>query len=501
MSHFLLAGVQMTEPLDINDIPSLMERVSRLMAGTRWQTRLRNHFRELFTPAAKRNRMTDLQYIAKAEPQRLGVLSLFAFDNFMTLRYGKNGELNFVETFMRNISGVSSDFYLSKQLELYEVVRTSRLTVYEVVQVTRDETFVVRDLIYGGDDIAIEYSPTLTQMLEIWDCIAGRVVEFDGAPFLCPSFLWFDQKITGNFLEKLQEMIADKRKQLMHKENLSGDETAQTKDEEILSQLPMAILMADAWNEAIDERGELRFGLPPPTLGTVEGGIVEICEVTFRVGDDLESIAARLDRIDRLCRVKNEDHQWYWAAPVAGLADYLQAISQSEPYASQDKFTRDDTGTMEWLGLVELSREKLTLWTSSKPRAQAGKKLLGSQLGERVSNPMFTYTNSHEETKHILDSITVGINELTLPEVLTSMHSGFRFLYYEDALDTPSRDYDGMTPRQMARSLKHRRKALEWLKMRECTDRRICKKNDLDLYDFTWMWKELGFDRSRHLVS
>ena len=156
---------------------------------------------------------------------------------------------------------------------------------------------------------------------------------------------------------------------------------------------------------------------------------------------------------------------------------------------------------MEWLGLVELSREKLTLWTSSKPRAQAGKKLLGSQLGERVSNPMFTYTNSHEETKHILDSITVGINELTLPEVLTSMHSGFRFLYYEDALDTPSRDYDGMTPRQMARSLKHRRKALEWLKMRECTDRRICKKNDLDLYDFTWMWKELGFDRSRHLVS
>ena len=135
-------------------------------------------------------------------------------------------------------------------------------------------------------------------------------------------------------------MIADKRKQLMHKENLSGDETAQTTDEEILSQLPMAILMADAWNEAIDERGELRFGLPPPTLGTVEGGIVEICEVTFRVGDDLESIAARLDRIDRLCRVKNEDHQWYWAAPVAGLADYLQAISQSEPYASQDKFTR-----------------------------------------------------------------------------------------------------------------------------------------------------------------
>ena len=189
----------MTEPLDINDIPSLMERVSRLMAGTRWQTRLRNHFRELFTPAAKRNRMTDLQYIANAEPQRLGVLSLFAFDNFMTLRYGKNGELNFVETFMRNISGVSSDFYLSKQLELYEVVRTSRLTVYEVVQVTRDETFVVRDLIYGGDDVAIEYSPTLTQMLEIWDCIAGRVVEFDGAPFLCPSFLWFDQKITGNF--------------------------------------------------------------------------------------------------------------------------------------------------------------------------------------------------------------------------------------------------------------------------------------------------------------
>ena len=151
----------MTEPLDINDIPSLMERVSRLMAGTRWQTRLRNHFRELFTPAAKRNRMTDLQYIAKAEPQRLAILSLFAFDNFMTLRYGKNGELNFVETFMRNISGVSSDFYLSKQLELYEVVRTSRLTVYEVVQVTRDETFVVRDLIYGGDDIAIEYSPTL----------------------------------------------------------------------------------------------------------------------------------------------------------------------------------------------------------------------------------------------------------------------------------------------------------------------------------------------------
>ncbi len=486
----------MTKTSENNKAPFLLERVMKLMAGTEWQERMQSHFSEFYMPAARRNKMTGVEYLVKAGVERLAFISRFVLDDFMTRWYGKNGELNLVHNFIRNISGVDKDFHLAQEFEIYELIAESRPTMYEVVDVTRGVRTVLRDMIYGGEDIVIEETVTLSEMTELWQCLAGRAVLHDDVPFLSPNFLPFDQQMAGDFLDKLERIIEEKLNSAGADEK-SGNTTSQVTREDILAGLPMSQMLADSWNAAIDERGGMRFGLPPPTLGTVEGGIVEICEVTFRASDELQRIAERLDAIPSLSRITGEDRKWNWNLPREGLAEYLQAIVESEDHELSDERSEVNSNHEEWLGIVELNPRTLTLWVPSKPRAEAGEKLLISCLGDLVTNPMLTYTNSHEETKKILDSLKPGLNELSMPEIFTSMHGYFRNLYYGSATDIPSREYDDMTPREMALSSRERRKALEWLKMRECTDRVICREHGLDLYDFTWMWQELGFSTSQ----
>ncbi len=483
----------MTEEIHDSLENNLFERIFKLMHGTEWAQRMQELMVEFYMPAARRRNMSADEYLVNAGIERIVILSRLVFDELMTRQYGRHGDINVVSDFIAKIQGVHSNYELSKQLEICEGVRATRISLYEVVDITRGERTVLRDMIYGGDDIAIEHTALLSEMTELWQCMAGRVIQLDDVPFLVPTYLQYDQQIAGDFLEKLEGIVSKKQK-LRSGKKKSDSQKNDFLRKRILSELPMAQLLADSWNTAIDQRGEMRFGLPPLKLGTVEGDTFQICEVVFRVRKDCDSVRRKLDNVPRLSRMPDEDQKWNWLAPGHQLKEYLQAIPNDGPQIEQAK---DEDEYLEFIGTVELRSSSVKLFATSKERAEAGRRLLEFHLGDLISNPMTSHVNSLEEIKKIMKSFKPGSSKLSNPEILTGMHSSFRDIYFATCLDAPIQDYDYKTPREMANSPKDRRKALEWLKMRESTDILVSREENREPYDFAWLWLALGFDRSK----
>jgi hypothetical protein len=70
--------------------------------------------------------------------------------------------------------------------------------------------------------------------------------------------------------------------------------------------------------------------------------------------------------------------------------------------------------------------------------------------------------------------------------------------HYREVLDQPVPVLGGKTPRAAVRTESGRIKVAGWLKMMENTTAKAAAHNSaLAIYDFGWLWNELGIDELR----
>ncbi len=84
------------------------------------------------------------------------------------------------------------------------------------------------------------------------------------------------------------------------------------------------------------------------------------------------------------------------------------------------------------------------------------------------------------------------------PEVAQQIMQQTLDSHYRESLDQPIPALDNKTPRQSVKSKKGKAKVIEWLKYLENRSA-LSQASDIPMsdYDFTWVWEELGIDRTR----
>ena len=158
-------------------------------------------------------------------------------------------------------------------------------------------------------------------------------------------------------------------------------------------------------------------------------------------------------------------------------------------------FGSTDEGGRTSLGSAEIVGDALTLSTNSRERAERGRDLLASHLGELVGRAL----TSHQDLQKMLEEHPKSTpSEPDLPpEVAEQAIHSYLDDHYRHALDDPLPLLDGKTPRQAVKTKKGRAQVVGWLKLLENSEFRRAAGQGHNPYDTAWMWRELKVEDSR----
>jgi hypothetical protein len=203
-----------------------------------------------------------------------------------------------------------------------------------------------------------------------------------------------------------------------------------------------------------------------PEIKTPEGDEWRLCRALFEVRDR-ESLVRALDLATDLRRSDPDEPAWSWI----------------EPKGSSDRV----------LGRIGFVDEELYVETSSNERMARARTLLA-----RIAEGELRYLVSTEETiqEYLERMPPVVAPEYRIPTerereaVLKQMDE-----HYRGWLDDSIPALDGWTPRRAVREPRMRSRVVELLKGIENLEEQKRLQGEI-AYDSTWMWKELGVERS-----
>ena len=270
-----------------------------------------------------------------------GVLWGCAFEDFLTLD-GEDGS-NIVDDYLKRCGwneSVSNKRYMT-------ALRSSVMSLYEISDIVRDEGFLARDLIRGGEPVRVS-EKSGTHTLKPWDRIAVRVVE-TGSRF----------EMTGGCLP----FTHDLSEELLEAFRLTSKKTHVPLDTETLRRA--APLFTSLWlTDALDRT------LHPkrPEFCNSDGDDIAWTTARYRLkpGARVETVRRAFAAIPSL-QSENETF-WNWVEPK-------RSKNKAPPNGKQTFVTELDDGSVV-LGTLELKGKTLTLETNSPRRAERGRALI-----------------------------------------------------------------------------------------------------------------------------
>lgn len=328
---------------------------------------------------------------------------------------------------------------------LLERMHGSSLRLYEVREVRLDEGMSLHDL---WTDERIEVHERLaTHQIARWDLLGARVIDsehgypvIEGAPYLYPTDA--RDAILAEFRYRHRELDT---------ELPADDATAFFKH--------VGMVFNHLWLDYVALR-------PMPTVVTHEGHLLTPTKSLFDIHDTARVTAA------------------------------LAAHPAFEPADRGSFIWHDvDDDPSRILGHVSIARGRLTLETMSEARAERGRRLLESLLGDAVR---FRMTRTEElDTDAVLDDDPAagrrGESEFP-PEVQLEIVGQFYEQHYRAWIDEPIPALGNRTPRHAARLKTVRPKLVRLIKKLENGMERG-RTHGQPYYDVGWMWAELGLDR------
>ncbi|MFW8609902.1 hypothetical protein [Rhizobium beringeri] len=391
-----------------------------------------------------------------------------AFEDFLTQVFEPDGR-KFVDIYLK-----SRGFKETARSKAYlKAISTSVISLYEVSEIVPGKSFLARDLLRGGEPVAVSEG-TATQTLRQWEKIAARIVEVGGTNVITGGLLPYSPEASEALLEGLKDMSGKKRSR---KKLILDDDTLRL----------AAPLFTHAW--LFDTLPRL-LGDDQPLVCNSDGDDIVFHEVRFplEAGITEKDIADRFAGIDDLRQENPQFWNWLGQRPTAGAA------RPGHPDALIAGVTMED-GTPV-LGNLEVKGRFLALMVNSAERAQRGAELVQNILGKMVRTPLTTIQTieqlkaAHQGRRSSPDDIP--------PEVATPLVHAMLDKQYRAILDQPVAMLGDITPHAAARTKAGRKKVAEWLKYLEMRSQSGPKPDDpMATYDFSWMWRELKIDDLR----
>ena len=411
------------------------------------------------------------------------MLHVFIAEDFFTARFGEDDKQNVIDDYLKRRGwreAVSARRYL-------EALRDSVVSLYEVVGVDPGRSVTVRDLILGGEAVTVNEKQG-SQSLARWDRLAARIVTVNGREHFTGGILRFRHEAAQELLSVFDEMAERMQEELREVAEETGDDSPielEAVRRVIVLGMPCAPIFSEHWT--IDAVMQLQA--PLPELRNSDNEAIVFSEVRFPVTGDQAQVAAVLDGIEAFEREEGDEARWAWLTPGSPF-DRMDR-DREDPAAAD----AEDTIRMTSLGNAALASGALVLTVNSQERAERGRDLLASRLGDLVGSPLI----SHQDPEQAMAEYAGQPEDE--PEIPPEEAAGIIHAYldehYRRTLDEPIPMLDGKTLRQAAATTEGRAQAIDWLKQLENSEQHRAAQQGATPYDTAWIWRELGLEVPR----
>jgi hypothetical protein len=403
-----------------------------------------------------------------------------AFEDFLT-RETENG--NIVDDYLKRRGWNEKAMNKAYMTAL----RTSVMSLYEVSDIRRGESFLARDLVRGGESIRVQEG-SATKTLKQWDRAAMRIVEVRGRTMISGGLLPFEPDLSEEALDHVRHLIDSAPMAVGEMFDALGAEPSEDEIENFAVDLAMhsaAPIFTSTWlDEYLVQEPEL------PTLVNADGEEMVFIQLHYRLnkGVTQKQVRAALDASPELDPASVRF--WNWLQPADAAAP-----ARSPQSGVQMSSAMPDGSVV--LGTLELKGRRLEAQVNSESRAQRATAMLAPLLEGLVAPPLMArQTLEQTMAAHREAPATPKPSGLSPEEEREAIHQVLD-RQYRAVLDEPVPMLDDMTPRSAARSKKDREKLVAWLKYLENRTARLGEDNPMATYDFTWMWEELGVAKLR----
>ncbi len=365
-------------------------------------------------------------------------------------------------------------------------LRDSVPSLYEVSDIVRGHGFSVRDLIRGGEPVAVE-EHSGSRNIQDWDRIATRLVLVKGEPTFTGLLLRYRHETTAKLLEildKLEERALKEIAEMGRELGVEGIEALAHEvghQDEVLRSAGFVFThfwLADALDHVLNPK--------LPEIVNAEGEPFELVTATWPLvkGCRLAGVREALDAAPMLEQADDDVWNWIDAEPVQ---------RPSKPTKGLQLQTTDSQG-VSLLGTVELDGRMVTLLVNSAGHMERGRALVEGLLAGKLGE-------STIERQSVAQLMQQGESSRPAPQPVRLPPEEERQIiheamtrHYRQAIDEPVGILGNCSPRDLVTTPEGRNKVVEWLKSLE---NQSCPEQLAD-YDFTWLWAELGLtDRRR----
>ncbi len=422
----------------------------------------------------------DLYEFLDTGPGLMARISIM--EDFLQSRFGEDGELNPVDDFLKR-RGWRESVPARRYLESF---RDSQVSLYEVIEVHPGQSLVLRDLIQDNRTVTVDEVEGSKQ-LAVWDGIVTRIVPHRNKSYIFGSVLPFNALATQALLEHIEfikkEYVRMRRKGFRKKFGRDF-EVPKITDQAILKKLPLANILLEAW---ILETLQAMYA-PRPQLRNYDGDLIELCEVHFPIKGNGTDIAGVLEHSDTFA-ASDDGNVWQWY----GETKFHESSAEFAPDMIDMQSPLNVGATVDkniMLGVLRLDSTTLILETNSVERAERGQAYLAGLLGSLVGPSLI----SHQQMDRALDEYAAHSTgePIAQTEEMMEMAHAYHDEHYRETLDTPLPMLDGKTLRQAAKSKKHRKDAIAWLKQLENMESKNAIESGMKPYDTAWIWEELN---------
>ncbi len=416
------------------------------------------------------------------------MLTGFIFEDFFTRRFGGRKRLNVVDDYLKRRGWRESDSGRQYLIAL----RDSTPSLYEVIGIDPGRSLTVRDLLVSGEAVTVREKRG-SQAAAPWDRLAARIVLLNGEPAFTGAILHFQHEAADAVLSAFDRMLKARtkatRKAVRRTDEKRGGrrrKSRATTRQEMIRRLPCAQTFTHFWLSGFLSRAMS----PLPELRNSDNEALAFCEVRFPIVGDVAAISAALDKIDAFDRHPDGLAQWTWR----GAGSPTQRLSQVR---TGKPVVVPETGpATTMLGHAKIGSDQLKLTVNSRERAERGRELLSSRLGELVGPALI----SSQEPYRAMQAHRTGDEQREEPaetaEEVQALHS-YLDQHYRHTLDDPLPMLGGTTLRQAVKTNKGRERAIDWLKQLDNIEHRRAADQGLKPYETGWIWQELGIDRPR----
>ena len=459
-----------------------IDNLVKWAASADWALNREEVFASHLDPIADKFKVTGDE-LAETLGEAFGMLYGVILEDFFTARFGDHGELNVIDDYLKRRGWrekVPAKRYLA-------AIRDSVMSLYEIVDLDPRKAMTVRDMIRGGEPVSVE-EKLWSQTAARWDGIAARLVTVNGKPSFTGGMLLMPHEAVSKFMTVFEEMSRTFRAKLRREAKKQG-EIPEISSQDIKGMLLKSMgprFFTHTW--LLDALEQMHA--PLPEMRNTEGDEILFSEVRFPITGDEAKATAVINRIENIERNDPEGLSWTWH----GKGSPSQRMAANK-HQGLSFLSTDDSGRTS-LGNVEIRNGALLLSTNSMERAQRGRDLLSSHLGDLVGVPLI----SHEDIERMLDKSPgprASEKDEILPEVAAQVLHHYLDDHYRRTLDHQLPILDGKTPRQAVKTKKGRAQVIEWLKHLENSECRRSTAEGQAPYDMTWVWQELKLEDTR----